>query len=73
MQDFFKNLSGSSVLSRNEMKAIKGGIYPVGGGKCATTGEMCHIEGDVTYTCSTEANGECCCGHSAGDWTCYVP
>jgi hypothetical protein len=58
------NIKGK--LSRAEMKKIM-----AGSGGCSV-GAMCHVEGGITYTCSAGI-GECCCGHSAGNWTCYAP
>jgi len=70
------NLSGR-ILSRDQMKQIKGGNPPVGGGgtSCAGDGVVCHEENGLQYVCSTEpigSNGEtrCCCGHSDYNWVC---
>lgn len=55
------------TLTREDLKGINGGSYPVGGDSQCSSG-ICGPEG--AYNCSTIYNSdgsvkECCCGHSS--------
>ena len=63
------------VLSKSEMKNIKGGNVPPPT-PCVSDGYVCYTSGEIQYKCHAEWEGEevveCCCGHYLGDDECYA-
>lgn len=52
-----KELKGAKILSKNEQKAITGGLACIGGTGCPTGSYCCHPEPDI-YIC--RKNGSAC-------------
>jgi len=64
---------GAEVLTREQLKKIKGGGPGSGGGSdspCREDGFVCYEQSGIQYRCFQDGWNNCCCGHDAGNDNC---